>query len=641
MVLYIGGLAITPTVSGNKVFYWPQELQKFHGVKVPLRFNHAKDGGFTVGEAKFTYDEEKQEVRYTGVITNELVEAEVKRGGYQVSVGTLPKKTRDEGREDRICHRDGTCIDAPIFEGPRELSLVKNPGIPHSTLELLTEKNKDCGCKNKPIELDCESTPYIITSDEQTLNTEVNNMTEEVSTPNPSETQVKTEVEDPCPPGWKLVDGKCVKEPEKEDKPVESPAPVSESAQEGTKTVDINVNVTKDEAKTEKVIDVASLKTEMKAEILKEMGDKFTPKSDVKTSDSTSTINDWKKAESEKYTPEYIKKGLEVGKVTMHINKEDWIADHTQNLVTEAVSTSGTVAQVKSTTDIIIIPGSNTFEPIRSLGQFEALPTGQDQAKFWTVDVSAFGTATGVIDGKIGTVGAHTLTAITVSTAPRGVLQQVTKDQLRDFPPKFMEKLKEVMRLAAIKDEHNLIVQTLASTNNDFNNGTTVVTAGYPVHLRGDTGALCDSTVTEDAIAEFAPVALKKARRYLAQRGHNPVANRLVAIISSRAYDALITDSTIANYIEQGNPSISEQGLLSRFFGIEIMVSEELLVANNAQRNVVVVVGKAFALASQKEMEIQMAEQIEGQYVNITAIHDIGVEELDHSAYVIISSKND
>lgn len=636
MVLHIGGRAITPSLSGNNVFYWPQELAKFDGVKVPLRYMHGKDGGFTVGEAKFTYDEEKREVNYTAFIQNPEIEEEIKKGGYQVSVGTLPVSTRNEGKEDRICHRDGTCVDAPVFVGPRELSLVKNPGIPHSTIELFTESIKDCGCSKKPIELHCESIPYIITSKEESLNTNINNMTTESTVPTP-EPETKVEA-DPCPEGWKLnsESGKCEKV--KED--VSSAPPAKDEAKPETKQVDINVNVTKNEAKTEEKVDVEALKTEMKAEILKEMGDKFTPKSDVKTDDAPSIV-DWKKAESEKYTPDFVKKGLEVGKVTMHINKEDWISDHTQNLVTEAVSTSGTVSQVKSTTDIIIIPGSNTFEPIRSLGQFEALSTGDNTAKFWTVDVSAFGTAAGVIDGKIGTVGGHTLSAITVTTAPRGVLQQVTKDQLRDFPAKFMEKLKEVMRLAAIKDEHNLIVQTLASTSNDFNNGTTVVTAGFPVHLRGDTGALCDSTVTEDATAEFAPVALKKARRYLAQRGHNPVHNRLVAIISSRQYDALIDDSTIANYIEQGNPSISEQGLLSRFFGIEIIVSEELLVANNAQRALVLVAGKAFALASQKEMEIQMAEQIEGQYVNITAIHDIGVEELDHSAYTIISSKND
>ena len=637
MVLHIGGRAITPSLSGNNVFYWPQELEKFDGVKVPLRFQHAKDGGFTVGEARFTYDEEKREVNYTGLIQNEQVEEEIKKGGYQVSVGTLPAPTVDEGKADKICHRDGSCVEAPVFVGPRELSLVKNPGIPHSTLELFTESIKDCGCSKKPIELNCESIPYIITSEESSLNTNTNNMTTEEITPAPAAT---IDEEDPCKEGWTLnkETGKC------EKNKVADVAPESKAeSTEATKTVDINVNVTKDEAKTEDVkpsVDVEALKTEMKAEILKEMGDKFTPKSDVAV-DTAPLIVDWKKAESDKYTPEFVKAGLEVGKVTMHINKEDWIAEHSQNLVTEAVSTSGTVSQIKTTTDIIIIPGSNTFEPIRSLGQFEALSVGENTAKFWTVDVSAFGTAAGVIDGKIGTVGGHTLSAITVTTAPRGVLQQVTKDQLRDFPAKFMEKLKEVMRLAAIKDEHNLIVQTLASTDNDFNNGTTAVTAGKPVHLRGDTGALCDAIATEDATAEFAPVALKKSRRYLAQRGHNPVHNRLVAIISSRQYDALIDDATIANYIEQGNPSISEQGLLSRFFGIEIMVSEELLVANNAQRALVLVANKAFALASQKEMEIQMAEQIEGQYVNITAIHDIGVEELDHSAYCIISSKND
>ncbi len=631
MVLDIGGIAATPRLSENNTFYWPQELKKFHGHVVPLRLIHQKDGGVTVGEAKFSFDEEDRQLMYQARIKNEEAIKAVKAGGWKVSIGAL---TTNESKNDKICHRDGTCASSPQFNKIIELALVKNPGMPESTLEIFESK------ADETITLHCES-KHEITSDECPLNTNCNNMAENTTKVEETEPVKGKFEEDPCPPGWKLVDGKCVKQ--------EAPAPAeekteTESETSDTKTVDINVNVTKNEEKTEEKtekVDIETLKTEMKADILKEMGEKFTPKSDVKTGDSGSDIVDWKKAEADKYTPEYVREKLDNGKLKMVINKEDWISENSQNLVTEAVSTSGTIAQVKSTTDVIIIPGSNTFEPIRSLGQFEALKTGEDKTKFWTLNVAAFGTATGVIDGKIGTVGAHNLKAIEVSTAPRGVLQQVTKDQLRDFPPKFMEKLKEVMRLAAIKDEHNLIVQTLASTDNDFNNGTTAVTADFPVHLRGDTGALVDNGTTEDAVAEMAPIGLQRSRRYLAQRGHNPVSNRLVAIISSRAYDALINSSDITRFIQEGNPAISEQGLLSRYFGIEIMVSEELLVANNSQRNLVLVAGKAFALASQKEMSIEMQEQIEGQYVNIVATHDIGVEELDHSAYTIISSKND
>lgn len=631
MVLHIGGRAAMPRLSENDVFYWPQELKKFDGVKVPLRYLHAKDGGFDVGEAQFRYDEDDRQVWYKAVIKNKLVEEEIRKSPkeWKVSIGTLPKT---EGKDDKICHRDGTCVSAPVFEGPRELALVKNPGMPEVTMEIFGE--------SKELTMHCESTH--ITSDSTPLNTNDNNMSETDSTKTECNCDKSAEVkaeEDPCPEGWVLKDGKCVKaEPATAPETKAEEAPVADS----TKQVDINVNVTKDEAapKTES-IDVDKLKTEMKAAILEEMGDKFTPKSDVKTADAKpSTDNDWRAAEAE-YTPEYIKKGLKTGKVSMTINKEDWIKEHSQNLVTEAVSTSGTVPGIKTTTDIIIIPGSNTFEPIRSLGQFEALPTGVNTAKFWTLDVAAFGTAAGVIDGKIGTVGSHTLTAIDVTTSPRGVLQQVTKDQLRDFPPKFMEKLKEVMRLAAIKDEHNLIVQTIADTNSDFNNGTSVLTAGWPAHISGTDGTFINNGTAEDATGEMQKEGITTSRRYLAQRGHNPVTNRLVAIISSRAYDNLVNDSDISRFIQEGNPSISEQGLMSRYFGVEIMVSEELLVQNNSQRNVVLVAGKAFALASQKEMEIQMEEQIEGQYVNIIAVHDIGVEELDKSAYTIVSTKND
>lgn len=636
----IGGQALMPRLSENDVFYWPQELEKYDGIHVPLRRLHLKDGGIVVGEAIFEYRAEDRQVWYRAEINNESVEKEIKEGGWTVSVGTLPAKV---GGQDKICHRDGSCVSAPVFEGPRELALVQNPGIPEATLEVLDESKK-----NIDIVMHCESKPHIITSNECKCKDKNINMTEtpkieqpktEEAAPLPTKTEVLT-----CPPGWTLKGEVCEKDGEDDIPAKEAPAPEAKSETASgseVKQVDINVNVTKNEEKTEDVKPTSNeaLKTEMKDEILKEMGEQFQPKSKVATA-LKETVADWKTREA-KYTPEFIKNGLESGKVTMHIEKEGYIEENTQQLLTEAVTTGGTVSQVKGTSGIIIIPGSLTFEPIRSLGQFEKLAVGDNTVKFWTMAPKAFGTAAGVIDGSIATLGAHVLTAVEFVTATRGMLEQVTKDQLRDFPPAFMEKLKEVMRMAAIEDEHTLIVQTLASTSNDFNNGTTVVTAGFPVHLRGDTGALCDSTVTEDAIAELLAISLQKARRYLSQRGHSPVNNRTVALISSRAYDGLIADPAITEYIQEGNPAISEQGLLSRYFGIEIMVSENLLTANNAQRNIVLVAGKAFVLASQQEMTIQMEEDVKGQYVNIVALHDIGVEELDHSAYCIISSKND
>jgi hypothetical protein len=58
MAKKITGLAIMPRVSRNGVFYFPQELAKFDGVTVPLRYNHDQSAEGIIGTATFTFDAE-------------------------------------------------------------------------------------------------------------------------------------------------------------------------------------------------------------------------------------------------------------------------------------------------------------------------------------------------------------------------------------------------------------------------------------------------------------------------------------------------------------------------------------------------------------------------------------------------------
>lgn len=624
----ISGIAAFPRLSENNVFYWPQELKKFDGVVVPLRWMHIQTGEAIIGEATFIYNEEQRQVLYTARVDSEEAIEKIKNGNYKVSIGAKASP----GKE--MCHKDGQCVEAPIINEILELSVVDEPGIPEGTLNHESKKTS----------LKCVD-PIIITSVKPNV-TEKQSMTDkalkecdcdktEVAEA-PQTAPVKTEVEapsPPCPEGWKEVDGACVKD----DTPAPE-APKDESTEVPAQTKDVTINVNTQKSESTKSVDVEKLTTEIKADILKEMGEKFTPKSEIKVSESKELDQSWKESEKE-WTPEAIKEGLNHGGITLTLEKEGWVEEHKQSVLREAVSATS-VSGVKLTSDIIVIPGTNTFEPLRALGQFEAIPKGQDTARFWTLDVAAFGAITESTSTDI-TASTHTLTPINVTTATRGILQQVLKSQFEDLPPQFLEKLKTVLRLAAIKDEHNLIVQTLASTDNDFNNGTAVLTAGWPAHISGVDGTFVDTTITEDALGEFKKEGITAAKKNLSIRGYDTVSNRIVAIISPRQYDQLILDPDISTFVQQGDPSISVTGTLSRYFGIEIMVSNELLVANNSQRGLVIVAGASFALASQREMEVEMDKEIAGQYINIVISHRIGVEELDKQSYCIVSSKND
>ena len=135
-----------PRVSRNNVFYFPQELEKFHNVEVPLRWNHDQSDEGIIGTAKFFFDSEKNQVRYEAEITDVKFQDFVDNHIFQVSIGASVEK------DNQICHPEGKgCFHAPILSMPTELSIVETPGIPESTLVVI---EADCSCpKTRDIEL--------------------------------------------------------------------------------------------------------------------------------------------------------------------------------------------------------------------------------------------------------------------------------------------------------------------------------------------------------------------------------------------------------------------------------------------------------------------------------------------------------
>ena len=631
MPLDIAGRAIFPRLSENDVFYWPQELEKFDGVTVPLRWQHIQTPEAIVGEATFEYDPNNRQVMYKGTITNEDAAAEVRKGGFKVSIGaTVDQKACKDPDNCSIKHQDGTVVDAPVLEEIQELSIVSDPGIPESTLNIL---------EGKTFVLECSTPKHIITSHEVN-NSQKQLMTEEVTKEDcgcqknseapAQEPPVETEkVEQECPPGQKWDGEKCVPmESESEDVPAQ------------TKDVTVNVNVPKQESKEDKV-DVQKIVSEAKESFMEEIRKDWTPKSAAVVTE--------KKVEEAKWVTEdktiiddakkTFEKVLNEGHARIVLNKDDWIKSKTQTSVTEAISASG-VSGVSRSTDIVIVPGQNTFKPVRQFGQFETIPKGENTHRFFKTDVPAFGALTESTSTPF-TATTHTLTPINVTCNVRGWLQQVLKSEIEDYPEQLMSTIQETARMGAIKDESNLILTTLGGTAEDFNNGTTALTANFPAHISGSDGSFVDNGTTEDAVGEFDEDGIDFARQYLEQRGTDVINERIIAFLHPRAYRTLIKSTGLTSFTQEGDAKITATGKSERYLGVEIIVTNELDTQNNSYRNVVLVAGRAFGLASQRDMEIEMDKEINGQYVNIVTNHRIGVTSIDQTAYCIVSSKAD
>ena len=131
MAKRIAGIALMPRESRNGIYYDTEELKKFDGVQVPLRVEH---GGpdTNIGIVNFTYDEEKSQVRYEAEVENEEWQQNIENEQYQVSIGASVLEQRE------LCDaQKEKCLNSPVLKDILELSLVKTPGIPESTLAVV------------------------------------------------------------------------------------------------------------------------------------------------------------------------------------------------------------------------------------------------------------------------------------------------------------------------------------------------------------------------------------------------------------------------------------------------------------------------------------------------------------------------
>ena len=399
----------------------------------------------------------------------------------------------------------------------------------------------------------------------------------------------------------------------------------------------------KEETKSEELSDKVAERIEKSndktvATVIENLAKSWQPKSQV---EETTKPEDGftEEAFTDETAKEWLNEVFEKGYGRMVIDKEGFIEHNTvagrttgNGQVTEAVATSGTIPGINLQKNVKVQIGSKTATSIRQFGQFQAIPTGQNTARFYRITNPDAGAITESPTTDITSV-THTLTSIDVTCAIRGWRQTVEKAELEDFPSGFLNALRETARLESIRDEHRLIVQDLASTARDFGGVTTA-----PFHIDAADGSSVSTTTEEDAAGEFDEDALSFSKRYLTELGQDTSPGKLIAFISPRAFETLSTATTLSEYTQIGNPTVTRLGELEKLYGIDIIVTNELLVANSAYRNLVCVKGQAWALASQRSMELEMQKQIAGQYWDIVWTHRIGVNVLDPNTYVIASS---
>ena len=714
MASRIAGIALLPRESRNGIYYDTEELKKFDGVTVPLRVEH---GGpkTNIGTTVFKYDEEKQQVNYEATIENEEWQRILSNEQFQVSIGASVLEQRE------LCDaQKAKCLNSPVLKEIIELSVVRTPGIPESTLNVIESKNvlfekiineqdpatnfqsfgglvdsqglyedilmglraknpdlspEDSERKAKEI-LDHLEKAFLALTQEPT---QVQPAPEPAPvSPQPDDTPT-VDVQPPPQPQNPLPD-----EPLPTDEPSEPvyqpepPLEATDPINTSLKQIITNQTMTDDikSEKTENVEEKVKVTIETDGEV--EVADKkeATPakeeapaKEDVaerieKSNERTlkaviETVKEaWQPksevaeaAEPQGYVEEaftdedakaFFDKVFENGYARMSIDKEGWIEAHTQaeapngnGSVHEAVSTSGTIPGTKLNSGISIQNGGKSAKPIRQFGQFQTIPVGQNTARFYRIDVPDAASITEAVDTDISAV-THTLTSTDITCAVRGWRQVVLRTELEDYPSGFLNALRETARIEAIRDEHKLIVEDLAGTDHDFGGTTTA-----PYHINAADGTAVVDIASEDATGEFDEDGISFAKRYLEELGQDTSPGKLIAFISPRAFESLMTATSLSEYAQIGNTSVTRLGQLERIYGVDIVVSNELFVQNNSTRNLVCVKGKSWGLVSQRKMDLEFQKTVSDQNYDIVWTHRIGVDILDPNTYVIVSSKQD
>jgi len=664
----IAGIALMPRQSRNGVYYDTEELKKFDGKTVPLRVEHNKETH--IGQVTFSFDEEKSQVKYEATVFDSEWQKTLENEQYQVSIGASVLEQRT------LCDEmKAKCLNAPVLDEILELSVVRTPGIPESTLHVVESHNAQYikilneqevpasfGGFVDPIRLRQEITDSIKQKNPDLESDEIDRKSGEllgtlevafmrlISPPPQLEPTPQEPIKDDITSN-KDKDKKTYMTTEISEKKVEEKVKV-------TIETDGEVEVGKAEAKTEvapttdapaKVEDAKEDVSDKVAErieksnsetlkaVIETVKENWNPKSEVAESTNSGYVEE---AFTEEQGQAFMDKLFETGYNKLVLEKEGWIESHSftkqtgNGEVQEAVSTSGTVPGVKQSSNISIQLGSKTAIPIRQYGQFQAVPTGQNTARFYRITVPDAGAITESPTTDITAV-THTLTAIDVTCNIRGWRQVVEKANLEDYPASFLNAIRETARLEAIRDEHKLILQDLGALDHDFGGVTTA-----PYHIGGSDGAATSNPTEEDADGELDEDGLTFSKRYLEELGQDTSPGNLIAFISPRAFESLISSTSLSEYTQIGNAGITRLGQMERLYGIDIIVTNELLSANNASRNLVCVKGKCWGLASQRKMEIEFQKNIAGQYWDIVWTHRVGVDILDPNTYVIVSTVN-
>lgn len=295
--------------------------------------------------------------------------------------------------------------------------------------------------------------------------------------------------------------------------------------------------------------------------------------------------------------------------------------------ITETFTPSGTIPGVDLDRDFLLLPNGTFMKPIRQYTRFAIVPHGTDRTRFFTSTIPASATQT---HGAQPADSTYTLTSIeVVPSTITGHVNTIYTDNLEDYPVDLMKATTQaaIARMMDFEADQVFDVAAAAATPGEW--------------IRADTSAV----ISADDIAgvTFTAASIAEGRKFLELKGY-PV-DRLVLALAPQQYKELATDANIIRFI-QANPglaaNISTTGIIERYLGVEILVTNKVQFAanttNKALRAVLFVKNWTFGMGVKRDLTVKMHEYPEDNEIIVTANWRVSAVVLDATSFVRISS---
>ena len=567
----ISGIALTPTFSVNGNSYPPDVIDDAQNIGTPLKvfWEHTAE---EVGTVVYTLDPVTHTIYYDAIITDQKRASEIKEGIHKVSIDALGRGTTKTCTPRR-------CYYTPMGLIMDGISITTIPSVPTATLVIresqdfpviLNGKCDECSINNSHIQN--QETNQVMTDSKTT--DKVETKTEEVKI---TETVVET----------KPVEKTEIKE-EVVTQPKEEP-----------KTWIPNMDEINQKLKEQKIM-IDELKERINnPSQLNELNGMITADKLMRSNQiaklSPQASGKFKQEDLKVLSEAIVPSIRKYGHFSWTIDLSPEMALATNQRIREAISFSTDQAQTLSAmNEVFVLPGGKYIKSIRDLVRFKEIAQGSDMVKFVKGDIPNNGTIT---EGSSTTASTHTITTINLQAdTVTGVFQKIKRADVEDSPFEIMSYLNQTARAESLEAEATLVYTTAAAA----------VTPNLWVNA--NSGATITHTDISGMTME--PVSLRVALQDLENSGYDTSFGNAYCILHPKALRELRGSTNLTDYVQRGDATITKTGQLTHLYGIELIpcnaVDTDDNTTNDVYNNVVGIKGHTFALASARELFIEM-----------------------------------